>query len=233
MFKSLNFGCRHFWSLGLVYLSHQSEWYLSLCVCQAGAVLHGHIRREQEGEPGGSQSLWDYWWWLLKSIKDKDETEKSKGIINLTKLTFDCLRSSIFFQRKKIKDDDIKAPTIPGYLKNRDGGRKTQAAPAGVETQRAGGEYSLTPRPSYPLHEELLPPPPPPRPQPPPPRPQPPPPRPQPPPPPRYKLPRTPPVPKRKLPRDPSVPRSLPATPNIVRKSYSRHRDITINTKKI
>lgn len=219
MFKSLNFGCRHFWSLGPVYLSHQSEWYLSLCVCQAGAVLHGHIRRGQEGQPGGSQSLWDYWWWLLKSIKDKDETEKSKGIINLTKLTFDCLRSSIFFQRKKIKDDDIKAPTIPGYLKKRDGGRKTQAAPAGVETQRAGGEYSLTPRPSYPLHEELLPPPPPPRPQPP--------------PPPRYKLPRTPPVPKRKLPRDPSVPRSLPATPNIVRKSYSRHRDITINTKKI
>ena len=112
--------------------------------------------------------------------------------------------------------DELKAPSIPSYLKREE---RRKISPERIQSQKPGGDYySLSPSPSYPLHEELLPPP----------RPQP-----TPPPKPKYKLPRTPPAPKRKLPRDPSIPRSLPKTPQIVRKSYIRHKDISINTKKI
>ena len=148
---------------------------------------------------------------MSKFITKNKKTKVKRYICVIEKyLKFYCVK-----KKKKAKKDDLKPPSIPGFLKKREGRRK--APPAGVETYRAGGEYSLTLSPSYHLHEELLPqlpsPPPPP-------------------PPPRYKLPKTPPLPRRKLPRDPSVTRSLPATPTIVRKTYSRHRDIKINNNK-
>ena len=124
-------------------------------------------------------------------------------------------KSPFIGKQKSKKTNPLKkpasAPKIPSYLKRRNSMPNIKS----LERRKIGGEYRLcvSPKPSYPDHEELHPQPPSPMPS------------------KRYRLPKTPPPKPRKLPRNPSLPRQLPSTPLVVKVSYDRQSKIEISRK--